>query len=47
MVKSFYKYSIAVFVPLLLVVNAMAQKPLVTAEKKAQLDQLSASLENT
>jgi hypothetical protein len=47
MVKSFYKYIVAVFVPLLFVVNVLAQKPLVTSAKKAELDQLSASLENT
>ena len=47
MVKSFYKYIAAAFLPLLYVVSAMAQKPLVTSQKKAELDQLSASLENT
>ena len=47
MVKSLYKFTVAVILPVLFAVNAMAQKPLVTAEKKAQLDQLSASLENT
>ena len=47
MLKSQHKYITAVFLPLLFAVTAMAQKPLVTSAKKAELDQLSLSLENT
>ena len=47
MTKIFYQYTFAAFLTMLVAVNAMAQKPLVTAEKKAVLDQLSVSLENT
>jgi hypothetical protein len=47
MVKNFYKYIAAVCLPFFFAVSAIAQKPLVTSEKKIELDQLSASLEST
>lgn len=46
-IKKFYKIISCFLLPLIFTATAMAQKPLVTAAKKAELDQLAGQIKNT